>query len=530
MDTLVIKAYSYVRCSTTEQLKGDSIRRQNRLAEDYCNKHNLELDKTLSFKDLGVSAFKSDNLISGNLGILINCIETGIIKQGEYILIENFDRASRAHILDSFGLFTRLLNLGVFIVTLADERIYSRENSSDIGAILFSIITMVRANEESLTKSKRLKASWENRRNLAKTETILTRKNPAWLRLIDNQLVVMQDRAEIIKLIFKLTIDGYGQHMIVKHLNENGIESFGDGERKARKSEGWQSSYICKLQHDGKVLGHYTPGIMIDGKRVLQEPIPNYYPQIIDNHTWDNAQLALKSRMCRGGKPGGTINILQGLLKCGCGGPLVRINKGKRSPGVKLYCDRSRRALSNCKGWLKYDDVELNVLSAIKELDIQSIINQDLTISQSLRSDLNILVNRRNTLEEQLNNLTMAIAEGGPISVLVKKIKEVGVELEKVQALLEEGTERLKDLEKHSETVRNNITEISELMVNATEQDRMRVRTIIRSLISKITLHLSVNKILIDYHSSETITGKHIVRFENGTQLVFDEDEKSPFE
>jgi hypothetical protein len=39
------KAYSYIRFSTPDQEKGDSLRRQEKDAEDYAKKHGLTLDE-----------------------------------------------------------------------------------------------------------------------------------------------------------------------------------------------------------------------------------------------------------------------------------------------------------------------------------------------------------------------------------------------------------------------------------------------------------------------------------------------------
>jgi hypothetical protein len=51
------RAYSYIRFSTPEQLKGGSLRRQAELTAKYALEHNLNLDESLTFRDLGVSAF-----------------------------------------------------------------------------------------------------------------------------------------------------------------------------------------------------------------------------------------------------------------------------------------------------------------------------------------------------------------------------------------------------------------------------------------------------------------------------------------
>ena len=45
----MIKAYSYIRFSSTRQMRGDSLRRQTELSEQYAKEHNLELDQISIF-------------------------------------------------------------------------------------------------------------------------------------------------------------------------------------------------------------------------------------------------------------------------------------------------------------------------------------------------------------------------------------------------------------------------------------------------------------------------------------------------
>lgn len=52
------RAYSYIRFSTEEQAKGDSLRRQLDLRHEYLKGKDLILDETLTMHDLGVSGFK----------------------------------------------------------------------------------------------------------------------------------------------------------------------------------------------------------------------------------------------------------------------------------------------------------------------------------------------------------------------------------------------------------------------------------------------------------------------------------------
>jgi hypothetical protein len=61
-------AYFYTPFSSAEQKKGDSLRRQMQLSDEYARRHNLTIDTTLHLHDLGMSAFNRSNITKGALG------------------------------------------------------------------------------------------------------------------------------------------------------------------------------------------------------------------------------------------------------------------------------------------------------------------------------------------------------------------------------------------------------------------------------------------------------------------------------
>ena len=103
-------AYNYIRFSTAEQRKGDSLRRQDDLAKAYAEEKGLSLDESLTMLDLGVSAFKGANAESGALAAFLEAIDNGHVPVGSYLLIESLDRLSRAQVFDALQLFIRIIN------------------------------------------------------------------------------------------------------------------------------------------------------------------------------------------------------------------------------------------------------------------------------------------------------------------------------------------------------------------------------------------------------------------------------------
>ena len=208
------KAYSYLRFSTPDQLEGDSLRRQQEGAKAYAEAHKLDLDENLTFQDLGVSAYTGRNRDAA-LGAFISAVEDGRISKGSYLLVESLDRLSRDQTLIALGQLQEIVSAGITVVTLSDGREYTRENLSDTPNLMYSIILMSTAHEESVKKSQRLGAAWKNKKERARTgEHKLSGRAPAWLTL--NQSTgtfdIIPERVDMLKRIFAMTLEGHGAH------------------------------------------------------------------------------------------------------------------------------------------------------------------------------------------------------------------------------------------------------------------------------------------------------------------------------
>jgi DNA invertase Pin-like site-specific DNA recombinase len=160
------KAYSYLRFSTPEQMKGDSHRRQSTLAQKYATEHHLDLDDTLTFKDLGVSAFRDKNAgEEGQLGAFLAAVEAGKVAPGSYLLVESLDRINREAAWIVLGTLTNILARGISLVTFSDGKVYSQASMTmKPHGPHVRTDGFIRANDESAHKSMRLKAVWTAKR------------------------------------------------------------------------------------------------------------------------------------------------------------------------------------------------------------------------------------------------------------------------------------------------------------------------------------------------------------------------------
>src|SRR5215207_3150924 len=88
-------AYSYIRFSSPEQAKGDSLRRQTEAAAAWCERHGVTLDTSLTLHDLGTSAIRGahrDNPDKHALAAFLKAVEGGKVRKGSYLVVESLDR------------------------------------------------------------------------------------------------------------------------------------------------------------------------------------------------------------------------------------------------------------------------------------------------------------------------------------------------------------------------------------------------------------------------------------------------------
>lgn len=369
------KAYSYLRISTPAQEMGDGVRRQIDGSIRYAEEHGYELVET--FQDLGVSGFKGQNAKEGALGEILRAIDDGRIEPDSILIVESLDRLSREGALEAFSQFSGILAKKIAIVTLMDGQFYTKDIvGSNPGLLFTSLGIMLRANEESETKSKRLKAAWERKRTKI-SERVLTEKAPAWLvkKPDGTGFEVNEDKAQVVRLIFEMCIDGVGIYSIARILNSSGMHA------PIATAKRWNNSYISKILHNRAVLGEFQPNQVSSGKRTpIGEVVPSYYPSIIDEDTFVLAHAALGARRTKSaGRKGVALsNLFTGLLVCGaCGGSLIYRNKGKKPKGGNyLRCQNALLTSSCDKPAWRYDSFEESFIQFVTEVDV-SIVSGD---------------------------------------------------------------------------------------------------------------------------------------------------------
>ncbi|MDA0662164.1 MAG: recombinase family protein [Proteobacteria bacterium] len=364
------KAYSYVRFSTPTQAKGDSLRRQTETAIQYALANDLELDD-LTFHDLGVSAFRGSNRDAA-LGAFLRAVEDGTVATGSVLLVESLDRLSRDRVMVALGQLQEIIEAGVIIVTLMDQRRYDHNSLNDFGSLILAMVVMVTANEEAQKRSERGKANWQNKRAKA-SQTKLTKSCPAWLRLSDDRKIfeVIPERAEVVRRIFRQTLEGIGRDTISRQLNEDGVPTF-------RNSNGWYTSYIGKILGNAAVVGEFQPMKVVSRKPRKNandgNPIDGYFPEIIPRADFLSVQDQRKENRLAKGRAVNFSNLFTGLVFCGCGSSMRLVDKSTRGHVSKyLRCSSGERGVGTCgaQRW-RYEPLEVFLLKGINDIDLRA--------------------------------------------------------------------------------------------------------------------------------------------------------------
>lgn len=325
-------AYSYTRFSHPDQVISEKTASQLCQARKFAEENSLILDENYSFQDLGVSGYHGANSEFGRLADFLTAIRTGIIESGSYLLVESLDRISRQTARKAFRVLEDICDEGITVVTLIDGQQYNSVRlNQDPTALLISIIIFVRANEESLTKSNRIREAWKRKLDRARKDKtqIITKVTPNWINLKNNKFFIDKERVKAVRLIFKLAEVGVNPAAIASVLNLNKIPC-------PKGGDVWYRHFVHEILKSPAAIGWHVPHSynVINGKRVKTpcDPIKGYFPRVVSKKTWEKVQGHIEARtqkykILRSLPKRQIRNIFGRLAKCSnCGLSMARRN------------------------------------------------------------------------------------------------------------------------------------------------------------------------------------------------------------
>jgi DNA invertase Pin-like site-specific DNA recombinase len=402
---------SYVRFSSPEQRRGDSLRRQTEDAAAWCEKNGIPLDTSLTLHDRGCSAYKGlhrENPDKHALALFLKLVERGRVRPGDFLIIENLDRLSREQEVPACHLLTSILVAGVKVVQLSPYEMVLTDKSNG-WELMRAVMELSRGHGESAIKSERVAKARKKRLERTRAgEVVLTRNLPAWVEERGGQLHLIPERAEAVRRIFQLAAAGYGGVRIVKALVAEGVRPFGDFElceekdaatgEVVRDEKGepvlrrkaptgarlgcgrWIKAYVSLILSDRRAVGEFQPEK--DDGSPNGPPLPAYYPPVVTPEQWDAARAGACRRRAPNGQAlnNGTkhVDIFAGLIKdARDGGAIFSISRGPKGRLSRSLINQNGREGRAPTVTFPYATFERGVCSLLKEIPAAEVLGVD---------------------------------------------------------------------------------------------------------------------------------------------------------
>lgn len=402
-------AYSYIRYSSEQQMTkksgeiGDSVRRQMRNHQIAVEKYNLHVMDV--FQDLGKSAFRGKNRLTGALSVFLESLKKGLIPAHSYLLIESFDRLSRERTTDALSTVLSILRSKIKIITTDDLKLYDLSvKGKDLEQTIMITVLLERANDESETKSDRQKDKWIYRREriMSGEKKFLNKNVPWWISLDEKtkEYSLIPERVAEIRTIFDLMMkQNLGLRAAAAHINQqNPLKvNFGRG----ATGNGWTARGIQRMLTTPSLYGDlelceyvYDNDKATPDRKTIQV-MEGFYPAAFSRDEIELIKAKIAGRMTAKEKPTRRdrqyYNVYHGLTKCAyCGGNVRFSQKQKYS---YLVCRNSE--INLCKfpkalsvQYQRFDEV---FFKYAEHYNFERLVNSESKNNEAVTSEINTL-------------------------------------------------------------------------------------------------------------------------------------------
>ena len=401
------------------------------------------------------------------------------------------------------------------------------------GEILITILSSL-AQEESRNISENTR--WGVVRRFENGKMIVNHnKFMGYTKNENGDLVIVQEEAEIVRLIFRLYLEGYSAKKISQYLEENGIKT-------ATGQDKWYDSVIFKMLHNEKYMGDallqktYTVDFMTKKKVINKGIVPQYYVEddhepIIPKELFYRVQEELarrasmnKSAVTRKKNQKSKFSseyALTGLLLCGDCGQEYRRVTWSRNGKKKIMWRCSNRLTNGTKNCKKSETLEEGALNRVVMEAINRITRGDGDFVGAFRQNVIRVIGSYGgeqepdeydeKIKEKEEEMVALIAENARVGSYTDKfdekyrriaeeittLKEEQIEARRKTKLADSYEQRLKDMDSFLEKQTCQIPEFD--------------NDLVRRLIASIKV-VSAEKLIIQFQSG--IVMEQEIRYE----------------
>ena len=479
------KGAAYVRVSSEEQAReGFSIEAQIKAIKDYAKKNDIFLEDLYIFKDEGISGRKAEKRPA-----FMEMIRQAKSKPKKFdvILVHKFDRFSRNR--EDSIVYKSLLKkeCGINVISITEHL-----DPDDKMSIILEAFLEAMAEYYSINLSEEVKKGQLEKHSQGGLQT-----NPSFGYTVENnKLIINEDEAKIVKLIFEEYAIGNKSMMeIAKNVN-----SLGTLTKRGNKFENRTIYYILNNPtYIGKL--RYTPGrkntynfddpntILVDGK----------HSPIVSNDLWDLAQLKMsKNNIWK--KPKSRLDYSvkhwsKGLIRCKeCNCTLVISSKGK------YRCNGYNKGKCSNYTKISINEAESLILAQISKDFSSGIITNIVSNKKGKKkiSEYEIINSSIQSLREKEERIKQSYINGIDTLEEYKQSKEIlAKEKERLTAKL--STLEKPNEEEHKKEIIENGKKIYEILTN--ENIPLKEKNdIVNKLINKAEYDGKSNNLTIFYN------------------------------
>lgn len=399
----------YARVSSAKDNQKDSISNQIDIARYWLEKNEFEWNDRSVLKDED----KSGTLFLERTAMQL-ILQKARRREIEMVVFKSIHRLAR-DLKDALEIKEVLLAHGVRVITIEEDYDSYKEGKNDMKFEMHSMFAAQYPKTLSVSISSSLAAKVRRGEHIGKI--------PFGYDRIDGKLIINDEEAEVVRLIFKLyNVDGLGFKNITHYLND-GLQK--GSILKPKYANIWQVTTIQSMIKNHIYYGTYITNrhttVKVDGrKKYIQNPksqwkiYKDHHPAIISKADWDKANSKPVVNKRNKITP---WNDLRGLMKCGkCGSNMVVLRSWrKKKDGTKVIwnyfkCSAYRRGGKNlCVNHvpLTYENIRAFIVERLSEISDDIEVNfkdyKKLTVEKAIKNNETLLVNLNNKLKNLLD-------------------------------------------------------------------------------------------------------------------------------
>ena len=454
------KVYIYTRVSTSMQIDGYALDAQKERLTKYAEGNDMVIAG--EYSDEG----KSGKNIAGRVDFQRMLNDIACKKDGvEYVLVFKLSRFGR-NAADTLTSLQFMQDYGVNLISVED----GIDSSKEAGKLMVHVLSAV----AEIERENILVQTMEGRKQKAREGKWNGGFAPYGYKLVDGELIIEEDEAEAIRIIFdKFVHTNLGYNGVVNYLNNNGIK------KKARQN-GYLTQFTTSTVkaildnpvYYGKIAYGRRKTTKIEGTRneyhvVAQKEFDLYdgrHKAIVDEQLWKDAQAKRRATASKLEKKHDLDHehVLSGLVKCPvCGAGLYgNVKRAKRKDGTyyKTYFSYA------CKHRLNKDGhkcdyhkqwSEEKVDNAVSEI-IRKLVNNP-RFSEVMKTKINTSVDTSEA-EKELANAKKVLKQ------LIGTKDKIILQIDTLDILDKNYDRKYDDLQKRLDTIYDKIGDAEDLV------------------------------------------------------------------